>query len=113
MLKQELSKISAINFCSSGLLLTYHAGVALQLKHSNKKFDKILGTSGGALIGALFCCNPNALENSVKYMLDQQWKKNMSFRDFLDPANRIIPNYFGDVNVLPEDRCIVLRFPWS
>ena len=93
----------SISFGSSGLLLTYHAGVALELLNAGQQFERVLGTSGGALIGALFCVAPDSLPRAVKYMTGRRWAEGLTWGDIWDPAERLVPEYFGRLDVLPEN----------
>jgi predicted acylesterase/phospholipase RssA len=52
----------ALSFSSSGLLVSYHLGVADRIAQQTggllQKVDTFLGASGGALVAALLCCAP-------------------------------------------------------
>ncbi|KAK3252110.1 hypothetical protein CYMTET_38580 [Cymbomonas tetramitiformis] len=91
----------AIAFGSSGLLVTYHAGVAQTF--SKHKWSRILGVSGGSVIGLLLCVCPEKLCAAEEYMLGKKWAKGITWGDLWDPAGRILPEYLACEGLLPEN----------
>ena len=100
---EQPSKVpTAITFSSSGLLLTYHAGVALTL-HANmsEPFPHIIGVSGGAVVGLLLCVAPELLRTAIEFMVSREWARDLTWADVWDPAARVLPEFLH--RILPLD----------
>jgi len=92
----------AISFGSSGLLVTYHAGVALKL--ADHHWSHVLGCSGGAVVGLLLvACTREQMTSTLDYMLGGEWAKDLSWHDIWDPADRVLPAFLLRDGVLPPD----------
>ena len=94
----------AVTFSSSGLLLTYHAGVAKAL-HASKlpRFKYYNGVSGGAVVALLLCTAPSSLQAAIDYMVSREWAHDLTLADIWDPAARLLPAFLSKEGVLPPD----------
>lgn len=75
---------ATISFGGSGLLLTYHAGVAQQLLHL--PWSQFSGVSGGAVIALLMCVAPERLGEAIDIVLKKEWAQGLTWGDLWDPA---------------------------
>jgi len=93
-------KSRTFSFSGSGMLLTYHAGVAMEVHHLCRR---ALGVSGGSIIAALIICNPDALPKLTDFLTSREWARNLSWADWWDPADRMIRQVLSQEDVLPPN----------
>ena len=94
---------AAVSFSSSGLLLTYHAGVARMLHTHLPPFEKIVGVSGGAVVGLLLAVSPGSLKSALDFMIARDWAHDLSWADIWDPAARVLPEFLRRDGLLPPN----------
>ena len=90
-----------LSFSSSGLLLTYHLGVAQAL--AQERWERVLGVSGGAVVALLLCVCPEKLEWCREHLRAREWAKGMTMADVWDPAARMLPAFLRSPGLLPPD----------
>ena len=93
-------KSRTFSFSGSGMLLTYHAGVAMEVHHLCRR---ALGVSGGSIIAALIICNPDALPKLTDFLTSREWARNLSWADWWDPADKMIRQVLSQEDVLPPN----------
>ncbi|OLP79465.1 Patatin-like phospholipase domain-containing protein 1 [Symbiodinium microadriaticum] len=95
----------ALSFSSSALLFVYQAGVAealLACQRFKGDVAAVHGSSGGALVAALFLCGRDALAKTKAYLNSGKLFQNIGLADVWDPA-RLIPRAVEESGALPED----------
>jgi hypothetical protein len=104
---KDPAPMTALSFSSSGLLVSYHLGAAERIAKDRQllqSIDRFLGASGGSLAAALLCAAPERLPEAKEYLLSGKVTKSIkSLGDLWDPAARVLPRFFEETGILPDN----------
>ena len=83
----------ALSFGGSGLMMMYQFGVAREISRDldfMQGVQKVHGTSGGAICGAMLVACPERFDDAMKYFESGAWLREATPRDVLEPHKRIL-----------------------
>lgn len=91
----------ALSFGGSGLMMIWQMGVASVLAESSELMDsveKVHGTSGGAITGAMLLGCPDRLREAVQYYCSGVWLRNATSRDLVS-QERLLRQAIDDLDI--------------
>lgn len=79
--RRKMSRPIALSFGGSGLMMLWQFGVASELAKSPKflaHLQRVHGTSGGAIAGAIMLACPELFDKAVEYYCSGRWLRGMA-----------------------------------
>jgi hypothetical protein len=108
----------ALSFSGSGMMMLWQMGVA-DVMRSEPSFlgrvEHVLGTSGGACVGAMLLASPPAAFSAAcaHYTSGAMWRGMQIPHDLIHPHDALLRRSVATLGLLPEDAWRVLRYRFS